>query len=198
MLKLISRSAAAALLAAVLLHAPARAQMMGVSSGDSDSQRRQYLGTVYSDIESMVGDWRKAVDADDARRLLEFYHDDAMVLTAGDSAAKGKTAVRRAMQRLLPMSRGFQTRMTDFTASGDMAYYAGKYIYFLDLPGGVQNVREGTFVMVLFQQGRTWRIRSYVETPDPMLAAAETGAPAPAGTASADTAAPEPEAATEN
>jgi ketosteroid isomerase-like protein len=174
-MKFFAKSAALAAFLAFLAHAPAAAQMMGESSGTVDTQRRQYLGTVYTDVEARVQEWKQSLETDDLRRVMQHYSDDAMIVPAGGAAVKGKRAVTAAVDSLLKATRGYQTRMTDFSASGEMAYYAGRYTYFVDLPGGESNIREGNFVLVLYQEGRSWRIRSYVEAPDVLPAAAPAG-----------------------
>jgi uncharacterized protein (TIGR02246 family) len=162
----------------------ARAQLMpGGAPSEAGSFRRTYLTEAYRAIDILVVQWESAWLSGDMKELMELYTDDAVYLPATSrTVSSGRRAVEATLQTLLPTRKDIHTRMVDFTASGDMAYYAGQYFFQSDTGSGATTNETGTFVFILQHSPRGWRIRSHVEKPDPQAAA-----PAPATASATDT-----------
>ncbi|HEX2204258.1 MAG TPA: nuclear transport factor 2 family protein, partial [Longimicrobium sp.] len=163
---------------AVAAHAPAAAQLMpGGEPNSPRAARSVYLAQVRNTVEGVLAEWRQAWEGSDPRALAAFYTDDAVLLRAGAEPVSGRPMVARALEAALGPVSGVQTVNLDFTASGDAAYYTGKFHRWVDAHGATR-AESGTFVMVLHHVGRTWKIRSYVEMPDAVPPAAASAADA--------------------
>lgn len=166
------RATARAIALSVLLTAAAaagaHAQIPGGSPSMGGDARRGYLSDVYRAVDVVVIKWESAWLSGDVHDLMALYTDDAVYLPASASkAAQGRRDVQATLQALLPSRKDIHTRMVDFTASGDMAYYAGKYFFQTDPAAGPVRNETGTFVFIFQLVGREWKIRSHVEKPDP-------------------------------
>jgi uncharacterized protein (TIGR02246 family) len=171
-----ARAIALSALLATATAAGAAAQMPGGSPGGAGSFRRAYLSEAYRAIDVVVVQWESAWLSGDVKDLMDLYTDDAVYMPA--SAAKpsaGRRDVQATLQSLFAARKDLHTRMVDFTASGDMAYYAGKYVFQTDPAAGPVRSESGTFVFILEHSPRGWKIRSHVEKPDP-----DTPLPVPA------------------
>lgn len=179
------RFSARHLLAAALLLAArpdaALAQLIpGGAPTDPRATRRAYLTEVFAPVNATLQEWRSAWENDDVRAVLSLMTEDALVAATEGGVAQGRDAIRTEVEKILPVHSGFRTSTLDFTASGEIAYYAGKFTYLVSRPGEAEMLRTGTFVMVMQHEGRTWRIRSYVEKADPpQTAAVAEGAASP-------------------
>jgi uncharacterized protein (TIGR02246 family) len=164
----------------------AAAQLMpGGSPTEAGSFRRTYLVEAYRAIDILVVQWESAWLSGDMKELMELYTDDAVYLPASaKTVSSGRRAVQATLQTLLPTRKDIHTRMVDFTASGDMAYFAGQYFFQTDSAAGPVRNETGTFVFILQHSPRGWRIRSHVEKPDP-----DAIVPAPAASSATDAAA---------
>lgn len=162
-------------------HAPAAAQLMpGGEPNNPRAARNVFLAQVRNTVEGVLAEWREAWEGSDPRALTAFYTDDAVLLRAGSDPVEGRAAVARALEASLGPVSGVQTVALDFTASGEQAYYTGKFHRWVEANGST-HAESGTFVMVLQHLGRNWKIRSYVEMPDavaPAAAASAEAAPA--------------------
>ena len=76
---------------------------------------------------------------------------------------QGRGSVADTLATRVGRVKSYHASLLDFTASGGLAYYLGRMSYRLE--GGAGADVTGTFVMVLYLDGRRWKIRSYVERP---------------------------------
>ena len=163
-----ARAIALSVLFTAAAAASAGAQIPGGSPSLSGDSRRGYLSEAYRAVDIVVVQWETAWLSADMKDLMSLYTDDAVYLPASASkASQGRREVQATLQALLPSRKDIHTRMVDFTASGDMAYYAGKYFFQTDPAAGPVRNETGTFVFIFQHQGREWKIRSHVEKPDP-------------------------------
>ncbi len=175
--------ALAALLAGVGA-APAAAQAMpGGAPTDTRAHRRAFLSEVYQNVAALVEAWKAAWEGDDPRALAALYAQDAVLFPYEGEHAAGRAAVQALLTEQLARSRDLRSVMIDFTASGSLAYYAGRFTYTVQDPAGGTHVASGTYVLVMERDGSRWKIRSHVERPDLTavradLAAAQVPAPA--------------------
>jgi ketosteroid isomerase-like protein len=180
-----------ALLAALAV--PAAAQMPGGAPADAGSFRSSYLKEAYRAVETRVVEWESAWLSGSAEELVTMYTDDAFYFPAGDrEGAMGRRAVQASLARQLTGRKELRTRMVDFSASGDMAYYAGRYDFQDALASPTAHHETGTFVLILQHSTRGWNIRSHVEKPDPPQPAAHTADSTATPAAASGAAPPQP------
>jgi ketosteroid isomerase-like protein len=176
-----SRSLRAGAFAGLLLlsaAAPALAQIPGGSPSDVRTSRRSYLTQTFAPVHAELSRWAATWEIDDTRTVSSFFTDDVFLSPAEGAAAQGKAAARELLNKLLPVASDFRISNVDFAASGQMAYYAGRFSRLVSPPGGTQVQHSGTFVAVLYEGGRGgWQIRSYVEKLDAPAATAQAAAP---------------------
>jgi uncharacterized protein (TIGR02246 family) len=66
----------------------------------------------------------------DADKVMNFYADDALLMTPGADAVQGKDAIRAELKQMLAdpaISLTFQSSKVDVAKSGDLGYTAGTY-----------------------------------------------------------------------
>ncbi|MDB4951867.1 MAG: hypothetical protein JWM27_4516 [Gemmatimonadetes bacterium] len=188
-MRFLARAIAPALLLAACVCGPAAAQIPGGSPSDGGGFRRSYLAEAYRAVDVVVVMWESAWLSSDTHTLAALYTDDAVYFPANARvSASGRGAVERALAGLLPSRKDLEMKMVDFSASGDMAYYAGHYVFKTDPDAGPVGAETGTFVLILQHSPRGWRIRSHVEKPDP----APSSAPPTAAAAQVDSTPPAP------
>ena len=95
--------------------------------------------------------------------LVRMFTDDGLYSPVDGWYAQGRQALTDTLTNRLAAVKNYHASLIDFTASGGLAYYLGRMRYRVD--GGAGTDVSGTFVMVFYLSGRTWRIRSYVERP---------------------------------
>lgn len=143
-------------------HSPAWAQIPGSELGDGSRARSEYLASTYSEVKLILDDWRDAFQKGDLKRLRQMFTDDGLYSPAEGWYVQGREPVIDSLTARAGRLKGYHSSLLDFTASGGLAYYLGRVSYLLDLPGASRQV-NGTFVMVLYQGGRRWKVRSYIE-----------------------------------
>lgn len=178
------------LAATLAVPAASHAQLLtpGGSPADSREGRRRFLAEVLGNVEVTVSQWREARRARDVEAVLRFYTDDAMLVPFRGEVMLGRDNLRDALNARLPVESEFRSAMVDFTAGGQMAYYAGQFSYLVTPRDGTEPyTASGMYVLLLEQARGGWKIRSHVERPDLDLldaqraqSAAATAAPAPA------------------
>lgn len=125
--------------------------------------RAEYLQSVLEGINETIVEFRAAVERDDAGALVKVFQDGALYSPGDGASHYGREAIREGFAgRLARLGPVLLTRV-DFTASGGLAYQFGRYFY--GPGGGDAGGESGTYVLVLAQVGRGWKIRSYVERP---------------------------------
>jgi ketosteroid isomerase-like protein len=157
-----ARWLAPALAATLAAAAPARAQIPGDELPQLGRMRLEYLNTTFGDVKGLLADWSTRLARGDARRAAQLFTADGLFSPAEGWYAQGRAAVADTLAARLPILRGYHTSFLDFSASGNLAYYMGRFRYEHG-PPAASRVVTGTFVMVLYLDGRNWRIRSYVE-----------------------------------
>ena len=138
------------------------AQIPGDELPQMSRVRDQYLRNTYSEVREVVSDWQEYQNSNDVKRLRSMLTADGFYSPVEGWFVQGRRSVSDTLVQRLPRVKGYHTSLLDFTASGSLAYYVGRLSYLLDQPGSARQI-SGTFVMILYQEGRTWRVRSYVE-----------------------------------
>jgi ketosteroid isomerase-like protein len=141
---------------------PVSAQIPGDELPSIQRARQEYLNLTYGEIRDRVTEWTELMRKADTRRLGRMFTEDGLYSPAEGWYVQGRDAVVDSLTTRLARTRGYHLTFLDFAASGNLAYYLGRLRYSLD-HGETPREVEGTFVMLLYLEGRTWRVRSYVE-----------------------------------
>ena len=149
------------MLAALGVAGPLAAQIPGDELPSQARVRNEYLASTYGDVKQLLADWTEHHRSGDVAKLSRLFTDDALYSPVDGWYAQGKSVLADSMAARLSKVKNYHASLIDFTASGGLAYYLGRMSYQVE---GNRDV-SGTFVMVFYQAGRHWRIRSYVERP---------------------------------
>ena len=125
--------------------------------------RAQYVALIYREVLPVITRWRESFDRADLKTLSAMLESDALFSPIEGWIARNRVEVTDSLRPRLSRIHGYIPRPYDFSASGNMAYVFGHLGYALTDAGGVHRDVRGTFTMILFQRGKTWRVRSYVE-----------------------------------
>jgi ketosteroid isomerase-like protein len=127
----------------------------------TEQVRSEYLAEVGKGVTEAIARLREAVEANDVAGLTRLFVDGALYSPSSGDSHYGAAAIREAFAaRLLAVGPVLLTRV-DFSASGNLAYQFGRYVYGAGPDG--EGREEGTYVLILVQEGRAWKIRSLVE-----------------------------------
>lgn len=150
-----------ALLAALILPAPLAGQVHHSRTPTAEAVRLEYLNEVSKGIQETVTRLRAAVASKDVDHLARLFVDGALYSPSTGESHYGIEAIRAAFRTRLGLVGQMLLTKVDFTASGNIAYQFGRYTYAAGPDG--RGREEGTYVLVLYQAGRDWKIRSLVE-----------------------------------
>lgn len=145
-----------------MLARPGAAQVPGDELPSLGRVRMEYLNTTFGEVKEVLAQWSERLAKADVRRLVQLFTADGFFSPPEGWYVQGRQAIADTLASRLPHLRGYHTSFLDFAASGNLAYYLGRLRYEHG-PVGRSVVVTGTFVMVLYLDGRNWRIRSYVE-----------------------------------
>ncbi len=128
--------------------------------------RNEYLSQTYQDLKPLFEDWRELHSKHDLKSLLKIITEDAVYSPVEGVILQHRSEIGDSLARRLPKVQGYWSSVIDFTASGGLAYFLGRFSYHLSEADGKGRDMTGTFTMVWFLDGRNWRVRSYVERRD--------------------------------
>lgn len=157
------RVGAGAGLLLLALSGPVAAQIPGDELPVMSRSRNEFLATTYSDVNQILADWQTFHTKGDAKQLTRLFTEDGLDSPVDGWYVQGRAALADTMATRVGRVKGYHATLPDFTASGGLAYYLGRMRYRLEGGAGVDVT--GTFVMVLYLDGRRGKIRSYVERP---------------------------------
>ena len=117
-------------------------------------------------------DWSQAAYAGDIEKTVSYWADDALVMSAGQPALKGKVAIRQMVEESYKMP-GFriswQPQNVEVSESGDMAYLIGSsQISFADSTGKPITVHSKAVEIWRKQADDSWKNVVDISTPDPV------------------------------
>ncbi|HYJ78608.1 MAG TPA: nuclear transport factor 2 family protein [Longimicrobiaceae bacterium] len=157
--------------------APAAAQPAPVRAGtDWSVVQRQYSQSMLHEHNAMVREWLQRWEAGDAKATARSYAEGAVVMFGTAEKVQGRPAIERWLQRRVPELAGVLTVLTDFRASGGLAYAFGTY-YARPRADDSASPATGTYMAVLVEDRGGWKFQSQVFLPDapPATASAGTG-----------------------
>ena len=109
-----------------------------------------------SKIRDLESTWVKEAAAKDLEKSVGHYADDAVLMTPGGPAAKGKDAVHAAWKGMLDdpnFKLNFSSDRVEMSASGDMATTRGSYTMTMTNPKTKKPIEDkGSYVTVFKKQ----------------------------------------------
>jgi len=158
-------------LALALMSAPAAAQRLpGAPPTDPAERgvaRHQYTQDVLRAHEALVRRWMEAWAEGDVKAVGRSYAETATVVFDAQEKAQGKGAVEQWLRRSVPEMSEVRTALTDFRASGALAYAYGTFSYQpRSAPGESAAQVTGTYVAVLVEERGRWKYQTQVFIPD--------------------------------
>lgn len=158
------RGRAIAALVLVAMTAPADAQRPRARDGGEAGWRESYLAEVKTSLGHTITALKHAFLADRIEEVVSQFAAGATFFPTRGEPLYGPQEIRPALQRRMRRYGGMTFVEKDWTASGSLAYFAGRYFYGPTHIGG--EAEQGDFTMVLVREGTTWRIRSWLERVD--------------------------------
>jgi len=125
--------------------------------------RAQYVAMMYREVLPVITRWRESIERGDLKALSTMLESDALFSPVEGWIARNRVEVADSLRPRLGNMHGYIPRPYDFTASGNLAYVFGRLGYALTDASGVRHDVRGSFTMILFLRGKTWRVRSYIE-----------------------------------
>jgi len=126
--------------------------------------RLEFLDNVRKALGKTLDQLKEAVQRSDTTRALDQFVDGALYSGSDGVNHYGFDGLREGLGARLARSGGLALTLLDFTASGALAYQYGRYTYAAGPDGS--GFEEGTYVIVMQQDGRGYKIRSFVERAD--------------------------------
>ena len=125
--------------------------------------RAQYVAMMYREVLPVISRWRESIERADLKAVTAMLETDALFSPVEGWIARDRQEAVDSLGSRLGKMHGYVPKPYDFTASGNLAYVFGRLGYALMDARGVHRDVRGTFTMVLFLRGKTWRVRAYIE-----------------------------------
>jgi ketosteroid isomerase-like protein len=157
----------------------AHAQAMPFEAIDGGAGNREYNGYVLREYTRVVGRFRDDWLASDARGFSRTFSPTATLTLFDQTQLHGRDAIAGGLGSAIPKIGDLQLGMSEFTASGALAYATGPISYVVQAADGTETKVQGTFTLVLSQDRGDWAIRSLAlwQKPATATAAAPSAAP---------------------
>ncbi len=115
-------------------------------------------------------EWSQAASAGDVEKIIGYWADDAVVMSAGQPVLNGKQAIRKMVEESYKMP-GFriswQPQRVVVSESGDMAYLLeNSQISFLDSTGKPFTINNKAVSIWRKQNDGTWKNAVDISTPE--------------------------------
>ncbi len=143
-----------------------QAQIPGGYYESSDRIQARFIQESLREVTAFLVKWREVLATDDAKKLSTYFTVDGFFAPSRGETVQGRRNIQTQLEMLLPVTEGFHTTLVDFSVSGAMAYQYGRYTQAITDQNGIKQPDRGTYVLVLYREGRDWKIRSYVERSD--------------------------------
>lgn len=165
--------------ALLLVAAPLRAQtLFGLIQEENPQNNRDlYRLRVRQEVTALLGNWKRAWDADNARAATDLYTRDGLFVTPVGDETRTRDSLRVTLAEVFTGAGALTFSVQDFDFSGEMAYARGQMAYATGGAGTGGGTQLEAFVLVARRQrDDIWLIRSL--TLIPLTAAAPAAAPA--------------------
>jgi uncharacterized protein (TIGR02246 family) len=168
-----------------LAAAPARAQAGIIPSQNNDLSPdvMRFRAAAMQDATLTLNNWRTAWEQDNVDQLMRLYQRDALlVLPGATTPSQGAQAIEQALQQNLPKMGNIVWRVVDAAVDDHLLYIYQRYVV-EPVPGDTASepaVQSGTATLVMQREGRNWRIRAQIFSPElPAAPATQSAAAAP-------------------
>ena len=116
-------------------------------------------------------EWSEVASTGDVDKIVSYWADDALVMSAGQPPLKGKQAIRQMVAESFKMP-GFriswQTENVEVSESGDMAYMIeNSQVSFTDSTGKPATLKNKAVSIWRKQPDGSWKNVVDISTPDP-------------------------------
>jgi len=126
-------------------------------------------------VEAQIRDnevrWNREFEQRDLDRMVAHYADDATMIAPGFPAARGKEAIRAALQQMLTdgaFSLKFATTRVEVANGGDVAWTEGSYtVTGTDPAAKKPAASSGSYVTVYRMEAGGWKAVSDIASPGP-------------------------------
>jgi ketosteroid isomerase-like protein len=150
--------------------AGARAQALPYESIDGGAGNREYSGYVMREYNRLVGRFREAWVTANGHDFSRAFSETGTFTLFEQSQLHGRGAIGEGLGQEIPKIDGLEIGMSEFTASGGLAYVTGPFSYVVQ-GDNTDAVRvSGTFTMVLTEEQGSWAIRSLALWKKPVAA----------------------------
>ena len=113
-------------------------------------------------IKDNEAQWNKDFEAKDAAKLAAHYTEDAILMSSGMPAAKGKGAIQQMLTSMVAdpaLSLKFQADNVEVAKAGDLAYTQGTYTMTMTDPVSKKPVTDKGSYVTVYRKGAdgTWK-----------------------------------------
>jgi len=175
-------------LALALVSAPAAAQRLPGAAPEDPSRlgaaKAEYTRDVLREHERLMREWLGAWSSQDKDEAARAYAADATVVFGADRAA-GRAGLEGWLDRNVAEIGDLRTALSDFRASGALAYAQGTFQYQPRARAGAAPVTGSYFAVLVEERGR-WKYQTQIFVPDAPAASAAAAATAAAPAAATD------------
>jgi len=169
-------------LALALVSAPAAAQRLPGAApedpGRMGAAKAEYTRDVLREHDQLMSGWMNAWSSQDKDEAARAYAADATVVFGVDRAA-GRAGVEGWLDRNVAEIGELRTSLSDFRASGALAYAQGTFQYQPRDQAGAVPVTGSYFAVLVEERGR-WKYQTQIFVPDAPAAPTPATAVAPA------------------
>ena len=117
-------------------------------------------------------EWSQAASAGDVEKIVSFWADDAVLISAGEPVLNGKNAIRKMVEDSYKMPGfriGWQPQSVVVSESGDMAYLIeNSQISFTDSTGKPVTINNKAVTIWRKQADGSWKNAVDISTPETM------------------------------
>jgi ketosteroid isomerase-like protein len=140
--------------------AAARAQALPYESIDGGAGNREYSGYVMREYNRVVTRFREGWVTASERDFGRTFSEVGTFTLFERAQLHGRGTIASALGQEIPKIDGLEMGMSEFSASGGLAYVTGPFAYQVQGATGADARVSGTFTMVLSEEQGTWTIRS--------------------------------------
>ncbi|HEV2146111.1 MAG TPA: nuclear transport factor 2 family protein [Longimicrobiaceae bacterium] len=155
----------------------AAAQVLPIPREDPQADRRRFRAESLRGAQEALIRWTAAWAGQDARAAAALHTEAGHLLLPGQTApVQGARAIEQTLSAYLAQAGPLSISLVDAEAGGNLVYMYGRY-YYEPRPGvsdAAPPLTTGSYVAILQQRGRDWRIRSLFFLAEPIGEAVES------------------------
>lgn len=141
--------------------------------------RDAYRLRVRQEVIVLLGTWKRAWDADNARAAADLYTRDGLFVAPSGVETRGRDSLLVHLPQLFGNAGTLRFSVMDFDMSGEMAYFRGQMAYATEGGTAGDGQAEAFVLIAKRQRDDVWLIRSLTLIPMVTPAPAPAAPPAP-------------------